>query len=257
MDQYNYREEQQTFIGNSMWLFSKDGVYVFSPDGSTVRAHTPKELVCEDPDTFEGPSYKYCRFNDVVSDGKRYVWAGTSRQESSVSVFDIDTGALVGMYQACKSPHDLEFHPLRDEIWIRCTDIDNEGIDPTHLDVISASNPSGEIKTNILAQERALQEGVKSSGYSVIAPELGDVGYITDDSNSKLFQVDLSNKNVIDAIELSPAAYGLYEASFLPENKHLYVRAIMCCTCGTPESDREGCRRDVSYPVSPTTGKSA
>lgn len=76
VDQYNYKDPE-TFVGNSMWLFSSDGVFIYSPDGSEGRKHIPPEQVCEDKATFTGPSYKYCRFNDIVSDGKRYVWAGT------------------------------------------------------------------------------------------------------------------------------------------------------------------------------------
>ena len=239
-----------------MWLFSSDGVYIYSPDGNEQRVHIPKELVCEDEATFTGKSYQYCRFHDVVSDGKKYVWAATSRMDSSITLFDIDTGALVGNFKSCTSPHDLEFHPLRDEVWVRCHDIDTNSTDPTHLDVFSASNPSGEIQTNILVGERALQEGLGSSGYSVISPELGDVGYITDDSNPSLFAIDLSTKNVIDTIQLPPAInHGLYEASFSPVNKHMYVRALMCCTCGSEDSDKERCRGESL--VSPTTGKSA
>ena len=244
-------------MGNSMWLFSSDGVYIYSPDGNTVLNHIPSEQVCEDKDTFTGPHYSYCRFNDVISDGKKYVWAATSRDDSTISVFDIDTGSIVGRHQGCESPHDLEFHPLRDEIWLRCEDTDVNSTDVTHLDVLSASNPSGAVQTNILVGDRALEEGLSSSGYTVIHPDLGDVGYITDDSNPKLFQVDLSTKDITDAVELEPKVHGLYEAAFSPVNKHIYVRALVCCSCGTVGSDLESCGRSPGYPVSPTTGNMA
>ena len=176
VDQYNFKTPQ-TFIGNSKWLFSSDGVYVFSPDGNELLSHVPQEQVCEDKDTFTGRPHMYCRFNDAISDGKKYVWAATSRQDSSITVFDINSGAIVGNFKSCEKPHDLEYHPLRDEVWVRCSGMDNDSNDPTHLEVFSASNPSGEIPTNILAGERALKEGLSSSGYSVIAPALGDIGY--------------------------------------------------------------------------------
>lgn len=244
-------------MGNSMWLFSSDGVLLYSPDGSEERARVPSEQVCEDMDTYTGPSYRYCSFNDVVFDRKKYVWASTSRDDATITVFDINTGALVGRFESCSDPHDLEFHPLRDEVWVRCTDVDGNSTDPTHLDVFAASSLSGDIQTNILMGERALQEGLSSSGYSVIHPGLGDIGYLTDDSNPKLFKIDLSTKDVIDTIDLLPAAHGLYEVAFSPINNHIFVRALMCCSCGTANSDKESCGRSLGYPVSPITGKSA
>ena len=129
--------------------------------------------------------------------------------------------------------------------------------DVTQMDVLSASNPSGAVQTNILMGERALEEDLSSHGYSVIHHDLGDVGYLTDDSNPNLFKIDLSTKDVTDTIVLPPVAHGLYEAAFSPVNKHIFVRALMCCSCGTTDSDIESCGRSPGYPVSPTTGKMA
>ena len=66
-----------------------------------------------------------------------------------VDVFDIDTGAVVGSFEHCLSPNNLKYHPLRDEVWVRCSEIDGNSTNLTHFDVFSASNPSGEIQTNI------------------------------------------------------------------------------------------------------------
>ena len=242
-----------------MWTFGSSGVNVYSPDGSAVHRHVPPEAVCEEPAGYTGgggPS-SHCRFYDVVSDGKKYVWAAVARGVSTVDVFDIDTGAIVGSFASCHSPNNLEYHPLRDEVWVRCSDIDVNSTDPTHLDVFSASTPNGEIQTNILVKERALKEGLSSSGYSVINPDLGDIGYLTDGEQPNLFKIDLSTKDVIDSIELPPVAHGLYEAVYSQVNKHIFVRAQMCCTCGTENADRDSCGRSPGYPVSPTTGFSA
>ncbi|KAL3915280.1 MAG: hypothetical protein SGILL_005727, partial [Bacillariaceae sp.] len=195
-------------------------------------------------------------------DGKTYVWAATPRQDSAITVFDINNGALIGNFASCAEPHDLEYHPLRDEVWVRCegdVNTTDTTVDPTHLDVFSASNPSGQILTNILAGERALQEGISSSGYSVIAPSLGDTGYITDSEKPNLYKVNLSTKQVVDTIALStPAeAHGLYEAAFSPVNNHIFIRALMCCTCGNLFDDNESCRNPAPFPVSPTTGSGA
>mmetsp|Transcript_7732 Transcript_7732/g.17466 ORF Transcript_7732/g.17466 Transcript_7732/m.17466 type:complete len:307 (-) Transcript_7732:686-1606(-) len=242
-----------------MWLFGEAGVYAFSPDGSEQRSHVPSSQVCENPETYTGPSYRYCRFSDIVSDGKKYVWAGTSRAESPISVFDIDSGSLVGTFESCKGPNDLEYHALRDEVWVRCSDLDANATDPTHLDVFSASNPSGQIKTDILLKDRAIEDGLSSTGYSVIHHTLGDVGYLADDSNPNLFKIDLSNKEIVDMIPLLPVVHGLYEAAYSPLNGHIFVRALMCCTCGSAMADVMSCGRNdaLGYPVSPITGKSA
>ena len=256
-DQFHYSRPGM-IDGPSLWHFGGGGLNIFSPDGSETLKATAPEEICHNVTGYRGGAMELsCSFYDVVSDGKKYVWAATSRDDSTISVFDIDTGSIVGRHQGCESPHDLEFHPLRDEIWLRCEDTDVNSTDITHLDVLSASNPSGAVQTNILVGDRALEEGLSSSGYTVIHPDLGDVGYITDDSNPKLFQVDLSTKDITDAVELEPKVHGLYEAAFSPVNKHIYVRALVCCSCGTVGSDLESCGRSPGYPVSPTTGNMA
>lgn len=259
-DQFAFSQSSpDKFVGNSVWLFGKDGVYAFSPDGSEQRSHVPTSQVCEDADSFTGPSYRYCRFNDIVSDGKKYVWAGTYRDDSPISVFDINTGSLVGTFEACKGPTDLEYHAVRDEVWVRCSGLDVNATDPTHLDVLTASNPGAQIQTDILLKSRALDESLTSSGYSVIHHSLGDIGYLTDDSNPSLFKIDLGSKKILSTIDLLPKVHGLYEAAYSPINHHIFVRALMCCTCGSPDADVESCGRNDApgYPVSPITGKGA
>ena len=133
-----------------MWSFGKSGVFVFSPDGSKQYSHVPAEAVCKELAGSDGGwSSSVCRFYDIVSDGKKYVWAAAERGQSMVDVFDIDTGAVVGSFEHCLSPNNLKYHPLRDEVWVRCSEIDGNSTNPTRLDVFSASNPSGEIQTNI------------------------------------------------------------------------------------------------------------
>jgi len=258
-DQFHAKKE---YVGNTLWTFGKNGVHIYSPDGSVQHRFIDPEVICgpvkESNYTGGWSSSTSCRFSDIVSDGKKYVWAAVSRGVSTVDVFDIDSGAIIGSFATCKSPNSLEYHALREEIWVRCSDLDVESTDPTHLDVLSATNPSGEIQTNILVDERALRERLSSSGYSVINDDLGDVGYITDDAQPYLFKVDLSTKKITDRIEMtSPKPHGLYEAAYSKVNGHVYARAIMCCTCGTPESDKESCGKGAGSPVHPTTGSSA
>ncbi|KAL7550471.1 hypothetical protein ACHAWF_014861 [Thalassiosira exigua] len=263
VDQYPFRRGSDKFVGNSMWLFGRDGVHVYTPDGSEHLSHVPNEQMCESEADFKGPSHMYCRFRDVVSDGKKYVWTNSPRSEDGIAVFDIDTGSLVGAFETCVGPNDLEYHAVRDEVWVRCSggaDANSTGDDPSHLDVISASSPTGEAQTDILLKDRALQEGLSSKGYTVVHHSLGDVGYLTDDSDPRLFKIDLAKKEIVDAVELIPAkAHGLYEAAYSPLNGHVYARALMCCTCGGPDADVPSCGRNDApgYPVSPTTGKGA
>ena len=81
----------------SMWIFGggETGVYVYSPDGKQQKNHVTGEALCGSKDEFNGPSYAYCTFMDIVSDNKKYVWAGAYAanppDESRIAVFDIDT----------------------------------------------------------------------------------------------------------------------------------------------------------------------
>lgn len=179
-------------------------------------------------------------------------------------ISDISLAFITQSYKSCLNPSDLDYHALRDEVWVRCTEYDaNSTAKRSHLDVISASNPSGDIMADIMLKDRAIEEDLSSSGYTVVHHSLGDKGYLTDDSNSKLFKVDLSTRDIVDSIDtslfswLSPPVYGLYNAAYSPSNGHIFVRALMCCTCGSAEDDKESCGRSPGYPVSPTSGKGA
>jgi len=245
------------FIGNTMWLFGVDGVMVYSPDGKELKSKTESTRICGPKEEHTGPSWSYCRSQDVVSDGKKYVWAAIDRGKPTIDVFDINTGGLVGSFETCPNANRLEYHSLRDEIWVRCSGIDNDAT-ASNLDVFSASNPSGEIQMDILTKERALEEGLSSRGNAIIDNSLGDIGYLTDNDLPSLFKVDLSQKTIIDKIDLTPSAHGLDEAAYSPVNKHIFLRSSVCCTCGFEGSDLgESCGRSDGYLVSPTTGSSA
>ncbi len=239
-----------------MWLFGESGIFVYNPDGTQQKVHLKSEALCGKKEDHEGPSYKYCRFSSAMSDGKKFVWAAVNRGKPTIDVFDIDTGSVVGSFETCPNANSLEYHPLRDEVWVRCSSIDaeDETAEQTFLDVFSASNPSGDIQTNILMEERALSEGLTSNGHSVIDNTLGDVGYLTDSDLPYLYKVDLSSKKITDKLELYPAASGLDDAVYSPINKHIFIRANMCCTCGFEGADLGAeCRRGGKE-VTPTTG---
>jgi hypothetical protein len=239
-----------------MWVLGSSGVYIYSPDGKQKKVSIDGSAIChEEPENQSSGYYHACRFYDVISDGKKYVWASLARGVPKIDLFDINTGSVVGSFDTCMSPSSLEYHPLRDEIWVRCSDMAENSTMQTSLDVFSASSPSGVIQTNILMEDRALKEGLSSTGYSVIDNSLGDVGYLTDRDLPYLFKVDLSSKKILDKIEMTPPSNGLYEAAYSPVNKHIFVRSVVCCTCGFEGSDLgESCGRNDGFNVNPMTG---
>ena len=159
-----------------MWVLGSSGVGIFSPDGSEKMVSIDGSAIChEEPEPQGSGYYRKCRFYDVISDGKKYVWASFAQGVPKIDLFDINTGAVVGSFDTCLSPSSLEYHPLRDEVWVRCSGMEENSTMQTSLDVFSASSPSGLIETNILLEDRALKEGLSSTGHSVIDNTLGDV----------------------------------------------------------------------------------
>jgi len=233
-------------VGNSMWIFSSDGVSIFSADGSPLKSMNADE-VCHDYTGRSGGISKRCDFYDVASDGKQYVYAAVTRGVAKIDVFDIDTGSLVGSYATCGSPRGLEYHPIRDELWVRCEDPDADG---SYMDVFSASGLSSNRMTNI----SLASDGVGSRGYTVIDNTLGDVGYTTDRNQPYLFKIDLSEKKIANRTEL-PGVAGGYEVAYSPVNKHIFIRSTVCCTCGFEGADKgPDCGRYGGDNVTVTTG---
>ena len=191
-----------------------------------------------------------------MSDGKKYVWGAVSRGVPKIDVFDIDTGDTVGSFETCRGPRDIEYHPLRDEIWVRCMGTnsgDEHDESETYIDVFSATSPGVDTSANILVTTNST---FSAYGYSVIDNTLGDVGYATVWNQNTLYKIDLSTKTVLDTFEMSNA-YGLYEVAYSPMNHHIFVRASVCCTCGFDGADMEECGRYGSSQVSITTGNFA
>ena len=144
---------------------------------------------------------------------------------------------------------------MRDEVWVRCSDVNVNSTLQTNLDVFSASSPTGDVQVDILMKDRALSEDLSSNGYSVVDNTLGDVGFLTDTDLPSLFKMDLSEKNIVDKFELAPLSNGLNEAIYSPVNRHIFVRSQVCCTCGFEGADLgDSCGRSNGYNVNPTTG---
>lgn len=123
----------------------------------------------------------------------------------------------------CRGPRDIEYHPLRDEIWVRCMGTNSEEVHDeteTYIDVFSVTSPGVDTVANVLLTSNST---LSAYGYSVIENNLGDVGYSTVSNQNKLYKIDLSEKKVLS-------------------------------TCGFVGADNEDCGRYGSSDVTITTG---
>jgi len=261
----NTAKEQQhhanrNFVGNSVWVFGGDGVTIFNPDGSEKKKEIAANDICHEVIGYRGnpEAQTICSFYDVISDGKKYVWAAVTRGVAKIDILDIDTGDVVGSFETCTNPTQLEYHPLREEIWVRCSELHPNSETPTYMDVFSASSPSVSIETDVFFSSTFESGGSPASkGYTVVDNSLGDVGYITDRDQPYIFKLDLSTKKVIDKFDL-PLAYGGVDAAYSRVNKHIYVRSDVCCTCGFEGADALECPgRYTPELVNVTTGNQA
>jgi hypothetical protein len=53
----------------------------------------------------------------------------------------------------CRGPRDIEYHPLRDEIWVRCMGTNSEEVHDeteTYIDAFSATSPGVDTVANVL-----------------------------------------------------------------------------------------------------------
>lgn len=251
-DQFHYFRPDM-INGPNLWHFGSGGLKIYSPDGSEELKSTPREEICHNVTYYD---YLQCNFYDVVSDGKKYVWAAVSHTVTKIDVFDIDSGATVGSFETCEGPRDIEYHPLRDEIWVRCANKDPDDEFGGYVDVFSASAPTADTVSSI---DLSRNSTLHSYGYSVIDNSLGDVGYATVKDQPTLYKIDLSERTVINSFEL-PLAWGGFEVAYSRQNRHIYVRANVCCTCGFVGADSERCQlgpSDVLITTGPLAGQIA
>jgi len=239
------------YIGNSLWVFGDEGVHIFNPDGSQNLKNIPPKDICHLTAGYRGndPSLT-CSFYDTVSDGKKYVWAAVSRGVPKIDILDIDTGDVIGSFGTCLSPRKMEYHPLREEIWVRCSQVERNTTYPSYMDVFSTASPSVAIATDMKFKEDTT---INSWGYTVIDNTLGDIGYSTDWDSPYLYKLDLSDKTIIDKFQM-PLGSGTYEIAYSQKNKHAFVRTSVCCTCGFEGADALDCGRYGSKNVNVTTG---
>lgn len=223
-----------------MWVFSPNGVQVYTPDGSQEVASVPPEQACHEIGTAEKPNRR-CYWADVVSDGHKYVWATVWRGHDVVDVFHMDTGKLIGSFGTCGSPRDLSYHHLREEIWVHCSDFSD--MEASHMDVFSTQSPSSAAQTRVMLHNNT---EARSYGKLVTDETLGDMAFSTVYGQKYIYKINLAEKIVEKSITMddgNPKFSGLYEIAYNPKNMHLFIRSQVCCTCGFLEADTLECGR--------------
>ena len=180
-----------------MWMFGENGVSIFTADGSEEVKTIAPEQVCKNVTSDDGSSRVRCDFNDVVSDGNKYVWASVARGVPKIDVFRIDTGDLVGSFATCGSPRDLDYHPMREEIWVHCSEFSNSSA--SHMDVFSATSPTASIPVSITMHDNS---NMRSYGKLEVHASLGDVAYSTVSGQPTLYKIDLAERSVMEEISM-------------------------------------------------------
>jgi len=244
-------------INTHMWVFGEYGVSIFTPDGSEAVKTIPPEKACKNITSDEGKSRLRCDFYDVVSDGNKYVWASVAKDVSEIDIFRIDTGDIVGSFETCDSPRDLDYHPLREEVWVHCSKYSN--ISQSHMDVFSSTTPSAPIPATVTLHDNT---ALRSFGKLEAHASLGDVAYSTVTGMDKLFKIDLAERRVLKEIDVrmgNPKLYGVYDIAYSPVNGHIYARTEVCCTCGFVGADTLECgeygSKNITIAGEPTEGQ--
>jgi len=239
---------EKPVLGASMWHFSPDGLSIFSPSGDILKEHS-KNVLCPKYSSWDGTESEDCYYYTWASDGHEYVWAGSMAGDHVVQVFDIDTGDYAGYIDTCSTPLDLEYHPVRKEMYLRCAQEDTAGGNPGEIDVFTSASLSVDlpmVKFNATT---------RPYGRLAIHSSMGPIGYSLAYDQNYITEMDLSSKSVA-ATYVIPDAYGGYDTTYSPINQHLYFRSRVCCTCNSTDADVESCGRGPGTPVLVTTGPS-
>lgn len=120
-----------------------------------------------------------------------------ARGVPKIDVFRIDTGDLVGSFGTCGSPRDLDYHPMREEIWVHCSEYSD--IAGSHMDVFSANSPTAPITTTISMHDNT---NMRSYGKLEVHSSLGDVAYSTVSGQPTLYKIDLAERSVMETFDV-------------------------------------------------------
>jgi len=230
-----------------MWLFNGNGLTIYSPEGNVIKEHR-KSQVCPFTRTSRGQETSDCSFFDIQSDGHQYVWAA-NHDTHRIDIFDIDTGDYAGYTPTCSTPLDLNYHPVRQEMLVRCAAADDDS--PGEIDFFSTYSISANhelVDFNMT--------GMRAYGRIETHSSMGNHGFATQYDKNHLTKFDLSSKEILETFEI-PKAYASYQLTYSPVNEHVFAAVRVCCTCGTNETDLLSCGREPGSPVLVQTGPSA
>jgi len=232
----------QPKVSPSMWVFGKTGVMIYSDDGKDLLKSNANTEICEEASS-RGVTSNNCGFKGVVSDGNNYIWATNTQGGSFVEVFSIESGAHVASLPTCGFVWNIDFHPLRNEIWVQCWSPNAEAGDEGHVDVFSASALSLDNR-QILTGDLSL----RGHGTVVVDSSLPRIAYGNVLSSPILSEIDTNTMQVINNYTV-PLVSGLYRMEYSHVNRHLFMRAYICCSCGIEGADKAECsfRGDPSY----------
>lgn len=246
-------------LGPAMWHFGADGVTIYSEDGGRVLKEIRSDVgVCPEAEqcsrfTGECAMSSDCGYNYLpVSDGHRYVWAINHAWTYRLDVFDIDTGDYAGYVPTCESPLEADYFPPRREMWIRCAGTTEE--EPGYVDVVSTNS----LSTNHGGVDLPVGPMGRQYGFGIeVDVTLGNYGYSAPYNMNFFAQIDLSSRKIVANHTFPPEVHSTYDVQYSPANRHIYGKARVCCTCGSPGADKESCGRGAARPVTVLTGPSA
>lgn len=239
---------EKPVLGPSMWHFNPDGLTIFAPNGDVLKQHA-KKMLCPQYTSYDGTLSEDCYYYSWASDGHQYVWASSMAGDHHVQAFDIDTGDYAGYMDTCSTPLDMEYHPARREMFVRCAQEDEAGGSPGEIDVFSSATLSSDLPMVRFNATR------RPYGRLAIHSSMGPYGYSLAYDQNYVSEMDLSSKEISATYEI-PDAYGGYDTTYSPLNQHLYFRARVCCTCNSTDADVESCGRGPGSPVMVQTGPS-
>jgi len=240
---------QKPALGASMWHFSADGLTIFSPDGKNVLKEHRKESLCRPYMNWRGEMNNDCYYFSQASDGHKYVWAASFAVKPHVEAFDIDTGDYAGYINTCSTPLDLEYHAVREEMWVRCAqNMDYDG-HFGEIDVFSSNSLSSDFDLI------SLNDTMRPYGRISIHSSMGPYGYVSAYDQNYISELDLSSKSVSNRYEI-PKAVGSYDLTYSPVNQHMFTRARVCCSCGFEGADNLECSSRGAQSVIVQTGPS-
>lgn len=219
-----------------MWVFTNEGVTIYSNDGREVKKKVGKDV------GVAGDAY------EVQSDGHRYVWAANTGDR--VDVFDIDTGDYAGYVPSCGNPAmELRYLPTRQEMWLRCARPSDDEVG--HIDVFSTNSLSSN-------HEGITLPGSYNYGWGLEAHStLGNYAYVSPYAADYMFQIDLSSKEIITNYSFPEGVASSYDMTYSPTNRHIFGKARVCCSCGFAGADNEQCPARGVRPVIVTNGPNA